>query len=130
MLFRSYEGLLEYKREQNRGSVRDIPAKLARIGCVMVPESAGAPSTALSAEEIELLARTEHERWMQGLGPGWRHGSPTDKDRKIHEDYLPWEQLRPEEQEKDRNLVREIPTILHEAGYALVRTGTSGSTET
>jgi hypothetical protein len=117
----AFEDLAEFKREQNRGNVRDIPAKLERIGCVMVPARDGLPPFAFAPDEVEALAGEEHERWMNGLGEGWRHGSPTDKARKISEAYLPWERLSESERERDRDLVREIPKILARAGYAVVR---------
>jgi hypothetical protein len=120
----AYDDLPPYKQEENRGNVRDIPAKLASVGCVMVPARAGLPGFELSDEEVETLARDEHERWMRDLGPGWRHGVPTDKASRIHEAYLPWADLPEPQKEKDRNLVRQVPTILHQAGYAVVRTGT------
>lgn len=118
-----FDELLEFKKEQNRRNVRDIPAKLARIGCVMVPARPGLPPFALTAEEIELLSHEEHDRWMRDLGPGWRHGVPTDKPHRVSEAYLPWAELTETQRDKDRDLVREMPTILDRAGYAVVRTG-------
>jgi hypothetical protein len=117
-----YDELEEFQKEQNRRNVRDIPAKLQRLGCVMVPARAGLPPFALTQCETDTLAREEHERWMRDLGPGWRYGIPTDKPHKISEAYLPWQDLPEKQKDKDRNLVRQIPTILHEAGYAVVRT--------
>lgn len=120
----AYDDLPPYKQEENRGNVRDIPAKLANVGCVMVPARPGLPAFELSDDEVETLSRDEHERWMRDLGPGWRHGTPTDKARRMHEACLPWSDLPEPQKEKDRNLVRQVPTILHQAGYAVVRTGT------
>ena len=118
-----YDDLPPYKREESRGNVRDIPAKLARVGCVMVPARPGLPAFAFADEEVETLALDEHERWMRDLGPGWQHGVPTDKARRIHEAYVPWEDLAEAQRDKDRNLVRQIPRILERAGYVVTRTG-------
>ena len=60
---------------------------------------------------------------MRDLGPGWRHGVPTDKPHKISEAYVPWEELPDQQKDKNRNLVRQIPAILRKAGYAMVRGG-------
>ncbi|HEX6954884.1 MAG TPA: hypothetical protein VF156_08385 [Agromyces sp.] len=117
-----YDDLPDYVQEENRANVRDIPAKLARLGCVMVPASAGAAPTRLTEDEVERLAADEHLRWMQDLGPGWRYGSPTDPVDRVHEAYLPWEDLPPQQQDKDRNLIRRIPAILETAGYTIART--------
>jgi hypothetical protein len=89
----------------------------------MVPARGELPTFAFTEEEVERLAREEHERWMADLGEGWSHGSPTDKARKIHEAYLPWNELAESQREKDKDLVRDIPKILARAGYAIVRTG-------
>lgn len=117
-----YDDLPDYVQEENRSNVRDIPAKLARLGCVMVPASAGSAPTRLSESEVERLAADEHLRWMHDLGPGWRYGSPGDPANRVHEAYLPWEDLPSDQQDKDRNLIRRIPTILEAAGYAIART--------
>ncbi|WP_448811309.1 hypothetical protein [Agromyces bauzanensis] len=117
-----FEDLPAYQQDQNRANVRDIPAKLARIGCVMVPGSAASTPAEFTDEEVERLAVDEHARWMRDLGPGWQHGAASDPSRRIHEAYLPWEKLPNEQQDKDRELVRRIPAIIREAGYAIVRT--------
>lgn len=121
-----YDELSEFQKAENRGNVRDIPAKLALVGCVMVPASVEPVPAVLTDDEIDALAREEHERWLRDLGPGWRHGTPTDKARKLHEAYLPWDELPQDQRDKDRTLVRELPTILHRAGYAMVRTAAPG----
>ena len=118
-----YAELDAYKKEENLRTVRDIPAKLALVGCVMVPGRADLPPAELTEDEVTAMAKEEHERWMRGLGPGWTYGDPTNKALKIHVDYRPWDDLDPAEQEKDKNLVRQIPGILHQAGYTVVRTG-------
>lgn len=117
-----FDDLPAYQQDQNRANVRDIPAKLARIGCVMVPASAASAPTELTSDEVERLAEDEHARWMRDLGPGWQHGATRDPARRIHEAYLPWEALPNEQREKDRQLVRRIPTIIRAAGYAIART--------
>lgn len=118
-----YDELTTYKKEQNLRTVRDIPAKLATVGCVTVPARAELPQTLFTADDVETMARYEHEEWMRGLGPGWQRGDVTDKDRRIHVDYCDWDELPDDEREKDRDLVRQLPVILHEVGYAIVRVG-------
>ncbi len=122
---RAYEDLEAYQKDENVRTVRAIPEKLELVGCVMRPAQPGLRRVDFTDDEVELLARDEHERWLRDLGPGWRHGDPTDKDLKVHVDYLPWPRLDPDEQEKDRNLVRQIPRIVELAGYVVVRTGES-----
>lgn len=116
-----WDELPEQLREQSRDNVRDIPAKLAQVDCVMVPGRADLIVFRWNEQEIETLARAEHDRWIAALGPGWSHGPVTDRPRKIHEAYLPWSELPEDQRVKDRELVEQIPLILHQAGFAVVR---------
>jgi hypothetical protein len=118
-----YDELADFKKEENLRTVRDIPAKLAAVGCVMVPGRADLPETAFTDEELETVARLEHDLWMRGLGAGWRRGEVTDKEARVHVAYCSWEDLPEEQREKDRTLVRGLPGLLHKAGYAVVRVG-------
>jgi len=88
----------------------------------------------------------EHLRWVISklAQPGnWRYGKPTDKASCIHEALLPWRSMTEEElaqifspgqlaalgrdplpeaeKEKDRELVRRIPSILGRVGYTVIR---------
>jgi hypothetical protein len=78
--------------------------------------------TRFADADVERLARAEHERWARDLERrGWRH-SPADKDpvRKTHPHLVPWEALAEDVREIDRAVVREIPGLLAEWGYAVV----------
>ncbi len=119
-----YQRLSDLEKEQNRLAVRDIPAKLACIGYVMIP----ARSNELPFEfpddqrDLEKLAELEHERWMRvKQASGWRYEAMTDKARNVHEAMLPWAELPESQKEKDRTLVRAIPKILAGAGYTVVK---------
>lgn len=113
-----YDQLLEEEKEQNRNNVRDIPNKLRSIGYFIRASRGGEPRLRLTKEEIEILAQKEHERWMkQKLDKGWKHGSKTNKEKKIHKCLLPWDRLPRYEQDKDLALIRGIPGILGDGGY-------------
>ena len=118
-----YFGLSEEDKEQNRSFVRDIPEKLARIGYVMIPARSDEPPFEFPPGQhlVEVLARLEHERWMQAkLDGGWQPGPETDRSKRIHACIAPWENLPPIEKEKDEILVKAIPRVLAEAGYTVV----------
>jgi hypothetical protein len=108
---RPWEELDETLREANRANVQDIPAKLARIGCVMVTSRGREAAFSFTAEEIEALARVEHERWVS-------HEAHRG-DRLTS--FLPWDELPESQRDKDRDMVRGIPAILARAGYAVLR---------
>ncbi len=117
---RPYAELTEEEKEQNRSFIRDIPNKLALAGYTLLPgDSRDAPCQFAKAD-IEKLAKAEHERWMkQKLDSGWRHGENTNKAKKLHRNLVPWDELPPEEQDKDGALVAGIPAILAKAKYTV-----------
>ncbi|MGD9118611.1 MAG: RyR domain-containing protein [Dehalococcoidia bacterium] len=117
-----YSELPESEKEQNRNNVRDIPNKLASVGNTMIPARGRERPSQFSDEEINLLAKMEHERWIQEkLDAGWKHAEDTNRDNKLHKFLVSWEKLPPEEQEKDFVLIRGIPRILEKAGYVMVK---------
>jgi hypothetical protein len=118
----SYEELPEEDKEQNRANVRDIPAKLAHAGFLMVPAKSEETNAGFPGELLEELSRDEHDRWMRTkLAQGWVHGSPTDDAAKRHDSLVPWEDLPEIQRQKDRALVLGIATVLARCGYAVVR---------
>jgi hypothetical protein len=114
--------LSEDLKEANRLNVRDIPGKLEVAGYIMIPARSNEPPFNFPGEPLEILAETEHERWMQSkLVEGWKYASKTDKAKKMHNCLVPWDKLPNREKDKDRDLVRGIPMILARAGYAIVK---------
>jgi ppGpp synthetase/RelA/SpoT-type nucleotidyltranferase len=79
-------------------------------------------------EEIEALAREEHERWMEAKKRnGWSYGPEREEGRKIHPSLVPWEQLGKEDREKNRVAIRLIPKLLEDCRLELQRRPASGS---
>lgn len=117
---RPWEELPEDLRRSNLAQAADIGAKLDAIGCAVIPESASAPDFAFTADEIELLAQMEHRRWVkerqeQGIvyGPV-RQGNQ-------HPDLVDWQYLSEIAKDKDRDAIRELPAILRQAGFQILR---------
>jgi hypothetical protein len=115
-----FSELPDDEKEQNRLNVIDIPEKLILAGYVMRPARSNEPPFEFPGEELDLLAESEHDRWMQAkLQAGWRHAPQTDKSKKLHQALVDWENLPEQEKEKDRQIVRNIPLVLARAGYAV-----------
>ncbi len=109
-------------KEANRLNARDIPAKLAVAGYIMIPARSNEPPFNFPEGSLEQLAEQEHERWMQvKLADGWTYGATLDDERKLNPCLVPWKDLPEDEKKKDRDLVRGIPEILARAGYAIVK---------
>lgn len=112
--------------DANRHQADHIGVKLATVGCCVVPLSDWeADQFVFSADEIEMLACLEHQRWMDDyLAQGWRH-APGAKDpvRKTHPALVPWEELPEAEREKDRDAARALPGFLTRACLQVQRLG-------
>jgi len=120
-----WNALPEHLKESNRQQADDIGAKLRAVHCSAAPLlDWDEPLFAFTPDEIECLARMEHDRWTAAkLQAGWRYGPNKDNDAKTHPCLVPYDQLPPDEQDKDRNAVRQIPAMLSKVGFRLHRLG-------
>jgi hypothetical protein len=108
--------------EANRLNVRGIPVKLALVGYIMIPARSNEPAFVFPGDDLDLLSRVEHERWMQSkFDDVWKPAAETDKARRLHKSLIAWEQLSEPEKDKDRDLMLGIPVILARAGYAILK---------
>ena len=119
--------LPESLKDSNRRFADSIGPKLEVLGCVAVPaplaELDGNPSP-LESDEIERLARIEHDRWAADLiRDGWTHGETKDPAAKRHPMLVDWSELSEAERDKDREAVRDLPRMLAEAGFEVRRVG-------
>jgi hypothetical protein len=118
-----WEELNEDMKDSNRSEAKHTLAKLNAIGCNIA--MTGALDDQLFEfvpEEIELMAKMEHERYVkERLARGWRYGPIRDTRRKTNPTLIPWEQLSEEEKEKDRISVRNIPKLLSMVGFQIYR---------
>ena len=118
----SWEELPEHIKKSNRAQALHIAEKLKAIGCGIKELGDGEMvEFEFTHEEIEQLARMEHERWVvERLADGWTVG-PKDVNKKTNPWLLPYGKLPPEEQEKDRESVGGIPKFLAKVGLVVRR---------
>ena len=118
-----WEELPENLRDSNREAAANIRTKLDAIGCdITVTSDWDVKPFEFSSEELELMARMEHERWVEEkLREGWRHGPSRDDAKKAHPSLVPWSELSEEEKDKDRNPVRALPGFLAKARFQIYR---------
>jgi hypothetical protein len=119
-----WDELPEEFKESNRAQARQIGEKLAVIGCFMVPAFDPTLDFTFDDDELLLLARLEHERWMreriaQGFEPG-----PARRGR-VRPDLVAWERLSDEAREMNVQAVRRIPDMLARVGFQVLRNGAS-----
>ena len=123
---RPWEELEPSLKESNRRFADGISTKLHEARCILVPAPLAAPEDpgfAFTDDEVEALAIKEHDRWVADLlRDGWRPTTgPKDPKRKLHPMLVPWEQLSEDQRDRDRDPVREVPGMLAQAGFRLVR---------
>ena len=111
--------------ESNRQLADHIPVKLRAVGChttaVGNRDDPGVRVGHFEKDEIELLGKLEHRRWMaERFLAGWTLG-PRDDEKRIHPYVVEWEDLPPSIQEYDRNFVRIIPGVLHSVNLEIRR---------
>ncbi len=121
-----WEQLHENFKEQNRRFAEGIGEKLRAAGCSIVPApliDTRGPLLRFSDQEVEELAKLEHDRWVDDLErDGWRFTEgPKDTERKLHPLLIRWDDLAEEQREKDREPMRALPEMLAGVGFELYR---------
>ena len=113
-----WETLREDFKDSSRNQIRQIREKLQRVGFDIIPfVEKPAKRFEFTAEQVEILAEMEHERWIdERKNAGWVFGIRRDPDKKISPYLVPWSQLTEEVKDWDRNPVRKIPERLEAAG--------------
>jgi voltage-gated potassium channel Kch len=113
--------LIDAHRAANRAQAADIGRKLRAMECVLAPSPIWGTPVVLTDVTVEMLARLEHGRWTAYVREqGWEYGSVHDSVAKRHPDLLPWSDLPPVEQEKNKAMIRDLPSILAEVGFQIV----------
>jgi serine phosphatase RsbU (regulator of sigma subunit) len=115
-----YDSLPDDIKISNKDNAYHIPTKLLAIGYRIRQVQKGfKPMTLrLNNDEIEIMARIEHLRWSWDKRlNGWIYGNIKDNNSKIHPGLISYEDLAESEKEKDRELVRLIPALLHDINF-------------
>jgi len=118
-----WDQLPEGVKDSNRRYADDITSKLQAVGYYLAPlRDWDAFEFKFTAQEVENMAKMEHERWCQARSlAGWSHAEKKDEERKLHPSLIPWEKLPEEEKEKNRDFIRDLPGILAKAGFQVQR---------
>jgi voltage-gated potassium channel Kch len=108
-----WDDISEDFRESNRQQAAHIFVKLRTIDCEVVEKSDPRPAvTEFKPDQIEMLARMEHERWViERKLAGWTLG-PRKEGSKTNPYLDDWDKVPPKIQEYDVKFVRLIPKLL------------------
>jgi len=115
--------LSELYKESNRKQAEHIRIKLEAISCdILVNTDWDAPLFQFKPEEVELLSKMEHDRYVQErLKAGEKYGPAGDTNKGTNPTLIPWDELSELEKDKDRDSVRGIPELLRIAGFEVYR---------
>jgi len=112
-------------KEMNREQALAIFQKLQLIDCAIIPwYYPVSEEFEFTEEEIEHLARFEHERWCeQKKQQGWVYGTVRNEKKKIHPSLIPWDDpnFSEAEKDKDRIPIKMIPRYVQMAGFQIIR---------
>jgi len=104
----AWDELDAFMRESNRAAADHIPAKIRLLlgtdGPIQPDDSKKAAEAFHHADDAlrELCRRNEHERWMRFYSlHNWRYAPERNNAARQHPCILPYEQLSPQEREKD-----------------------------
>jgi Trk K+ transport system NAD-binding subunit len=130
----TWEKLDESRKESSRAQARDIKVKVQKLRCTITPlHEWGATEFEFTADEVEYLARYEHERWnREREDAGWRQvpgptkldpHAPTEADaeEKTTPYMIAFDELPEDIADYDRDFVRAIPELLASAGLQITR---------
>jgi hypothetical protein len=118
---RPWVDLPETYRDANRSVADHFDVKLRAVGCKLVPAGQGI-AVVWEEEEMELLARMEHDRWWSDRAlDGWTLAPERNNLRKQHPDMVPYDQLSDAVKRLDRDSIVKMRTILARSGKVVVR---------
>jgi len=110
--------------ESNRQLADHMLVKLRAVGCHTTAKGKNDPGIVVERfepDELELLAKMEHQRWMaERYLAGWTLG-PRDDAKRINPYLVAWEKLPPGIQEYDRNFARIMPGVLNSVNLEIRR---------
>lgn len=125
----SWDDLPDTLKASNRSQAEHIETKLHAIRCALVPlRGVEAAPFEFTHDEIEILARMEHDRWMaERLRSGWQFGPARDARARRSPYLVPWDQLTEKIRDLDRETVHRLPHHAARTGQQIVRLQTGAA---
>jgi hypothetical protein len=120
---KSWDALPEVLRESNRAAASGLEKRLELVECDLVPRDEWGANLQFTNDELERLAKLEHERWRsERKRAGIRKGPKRDPLKAMTNPSMRrWKKLSEEVRDIDRELVRSLPACLARGGFAIVR---------
>jgi hypothetical protein len=113
--FKSWENLSEEQKDSNRSQTDHFSIKIRAAGLdpASVDTSRWLTWCDDNPEMLDSLGRVEHERWAAHLWlAGWNYGTIRDDSRKLHDNFVPYDDLDEETKDYDRDACRNLADYL------------------
>jgi hypothetical protein len=120
----TWNELPEDIKESNRRQADDIGKKLKAVHCDLEPLTDwDAELFEFTPEEIEILARMEHQRWLnEHMNEGWKYNpGAKDLNRKTSPYLLDWDELPEDFKKYNRDAMQSLPIFLARADFQILR---------
>ena len=118
----TWESLPEDIKNNSVRQAKNIRESLEKINCYVAEHSDDIQVTLFSRDEIEFIAKTEHELWMsEKLQNNWKFGEKKDIDAKESPCLVPYEKLPEEIKDCDRAAAKNIIPLLNSAGIKIYK---------
>ncbi|MBR3158541.1 MAG: hypothetical protein IKF14_05485 [Atopobiaceae bacterium] len=128
--FERFEDQPDDLRRSDHAQAEHIPQKVRALGYELVVSDGrmrAGEVNAFNDRQIELLARLEHDRWIEErLQAGWTldaTAKASDPVARTSPYLVPYEELDEDVKEYDRDAARQLIPLIKRAGLALVRPG-------
>ncbi len=117
----NFSDLPDTLQYSNLRQARCITKMLELAGWEMRPlDSGGAVVEEIPVDMIEKLALDEHNNWVrERLSSGWLYTEVKNVDKKTSPYLVPYEKLPEEIKDLDRDIIRNIPSLLSLIGMAV-----------
>ena len=113
---KSWAELNGFYKQSNIRQMTTVVTSMSSVGRAW----GAAPSIVepVAAEQLEEMARIEHESWFHFMrSHGWRYGSHRDHRRRRHPALVPWDELDEASRVKTRKGITDSLTLLATLGY-------------
>lgn len=119
----TWDSLTDSLKYSNIRQARGYFDKLKKLGYVALANDSGLEEVhGFSKEQIEILARDEHQSWCEERKQnGWTYGSIKDVAKKTSPYIVPYDKLSEEIKELDRDAVRNIFPLLCSIGLKIYK---------
>lgn len=123
-----WDELREEYKEANRSFAAAVGTALAEAGCELAPAPLSIATEGdftFTDAEVEILARHEHEHWVQYMREdGWHLEAQKNLTKRAHPHLVPWDQLPTDVRGADIEEMKNLPRILAAVGLKVYRPNT------